>query len=168
MEIKNTMNKKIGIGVGVALLLGIVFFTLAKEGKTASPLVSNKMTSPISPDKKNILISTTLPVDTKKKNLYKYKDGVYSATGSYMSPGGLDKIGVTLTLSSDKVTDVSLDLQPGDNTSRKYQNIFAKSYKQYVVSKNISTLFLNKVSKSSLTSRGFNDAIAKIKLQAKA
>ncbi len=85
-----------------------------------------------------------------------------------MSPGGPDKIGVTITLASGAVTDISLDLQPGDDTSKRFQDIFAANYKQYVIGKDISTLNLTKVSSSSLTSKGFNDAVAQIKLRAKA
>jgi hypothetical protein len=40
-------------------------------------------------------------------------------------------------------------------------------YKQYVVGKKIDEVQLTKVSGSSLTPQGFNDALAKIKAEAK-
>jgi hypothetical protein len=114
--------------------------------------------------------STTVPVvDTTKNSAstYAYKNGTYTAVGSYMSPGGLDKIGVTLTINNGLVTDSSVQLMPGDNTSAKYEQIFADNYKQYVIGQNIATLNVGKVSRSSLTPKGFNDALNNIRAQAK-
>jgi uncharacterized protein with FMN-binding domain len=122
--------------------------------------------TPVTPTKTPV-VSTTPPVDTTKK-VSTYKDGTYTATGTYMSPGGQDSIGVTVTLSKDIITSVSLNLQPGDNTSSRFMNKFASGYQAYVLGKNISSVNLTVVSGSSLTPNGFNDALSKIKSQAKA
>lgn len=121
--------------------------------------------APIAPTK-TPTVTITPPVDTTKKSSV-YKDGNYTATGTYMSPGGLDKIGVTLILKGDIVTSISLNLQPGDSTSEKYMNKFASGYQTYVLGKNIASVNLNVVSGSSLTPIGFNDALSKIKTQAR-
>lgn len=97
-----------------------------------------------------------------------YKNGTYSATASYMSPGGQDQVAVTLTLINDIITDVSVTPTANDSTSRKYQGRFVSGYKQYVVGQNISTVKLTIVSGSSLTPIGFNSALELIKAQAKA
>jgi uncharacterized protein with FMN-binding domain len=96
-----------------------------------------------------------------------YKDGTYSATGSYMSPGGYDEIGVTLTLSKDVITSVSATNGAGDGTSSRYIDKFISGFKSYVVGQNIADVHLTKVSGASLTPKGFNDAIAQIKTKAK-
>ncbi len=96
-----------------------------------------------------------------------YKDGVYTATGSYMSPGGPDEIDVTVTLANNVVTEVVSVAKPGDDVSKKYMKMFTDDYKTLVIGKNISEVKLDKVSGSSLTSIGFNDAISKIRSQAK-
>lgn len=118
----------------------------------------------------NTTTSTTTAVDTTKKTIVAslYKDGTYTATGSYMSPGGEDQIGVTLTVKNDIVTAVSVNPMAGDNMSARYQQMFVSGYKTYVIGKNLSTLNVGKVSRSSLTPRGFNDAVAQIRTQAKA
>lgn len=96
-----------------------------------------------------------------------YKDGVYTATGSYMSPGGPDEIDVTVTLANNVITEVVSVAKPGDEVSKKYMKMFTDDYKTLVIGKNISEVKLDKVSGSSLTSIGFNNAISKIRSQAK-
>ncbi len=97
-----------------------------------------------------------------------YKNGTYTATGSYGSPGGQDQITVTVTLANDIITDVSAVSGAGDRTSQRYQNYFLSGYKQYVVGQNIASVHLTVVSGSSLTPIGFNNALTQIKAQAKA
>ncbi len=118
---------------------------------------------PVSP-----VVVNTPPPATTKKSVYTYKNGTYSATGSYMSPGGQDQVAVTLTLLNDIVTSVSVTPQAGDRTSQRYINKFLSGYQQYVVGKDISTLNLSRVSGSSLTPIGFNNALSQIRAQAKA
>ncbi|HTK33096.1 MAG TPA: hypothetical protein VL335_00920 [Candidatus Paceibacterota bacterium] len=108
------------------------------------------------------------PATTPKNYAALYKDGTYTANGTYMSPGGQDEIKVTLTLKSDIVTDATVVTVIADHTSQRYQDKFISGYKQYVVGQNISSLNVTVVSGSSLTSTGFNNALAKIKTQAKA
>lgn len=112
------------------------------------------------------VVTQTPPVDTTKKSVY--KNGTYSATGSYNSPGGYDQLGVIVTLSNDIITNVSVTSGAGDRTSQRYQNMFISGYKTYVVGQNIASVNLGKISGSSLTPIGFNDALSQIKSQAKA
>lgn len=109
-----------------------------------------------------------VPAPAPKKISAAYKDGTYSATGSYMSPGGYDQLGVTLTIKGDIVTSASVTNMAGDRTSSRYQNAFISGYQQYVIGQDISTLSLSRVSGASLTPEGFNDAVNQIKAQAKA
>ena len=51
---------------------------------------------------------------------------------------------------------------------KKSEQQFIDGYKSLVVGKDISSISLNRVSGSSLTSQGFNSAIQKIKSQAQA
>lgn len=95
-----------------------------------------------------------------------YKDGTYTAVGSYRTPESTEEITVTLTLQDGVITDTSAAISARAPESRRFQNEFVSNYKQYVVGKNIDTLSLSQVSGSSLTSGGFNEAVAQIKLQA--
>ena len=100
-------------------------------------------------------------------HMTEYKDGTYSAIGSYDSPGGLDRLGVSVTIANDVVTDSSLTLMPGDRTSSRYQQAFAGGYKAQVIGKAVDSIHLDTVSGSSLTPIGFDQALAAIKAKAK-
>ncbi|WP_254703285.1 FMN-binding protein [Pseudarthrobacter sp. C4D7] len=95
-----------------------------------------------------------------------YKDGTYSADGNYVSPNGTETVGVQLTLAAGKVSDVKITQHPSNPNTRKFQGQFAGGIAAQVVGKNIDELNVQKVSGSSLTSGGFNQALAKIKAEA--
>lgn len=95
-----------------------------------------------------------------------YKDGTYGADGEYVSPAGQEHVGVTVTLKNDVVTDVTFEPRATVSTSVRFQGMFASGYKIFVVGKKIDDVRLDKVSGSSLTSTGFNDAIDQVKAAA--
>ena len=181
MEPQNNPNKKVGISIGGAVLVVVILVTifLGKKpavdtsalGQTPAPISQTPPTTPVSTTPAPVTTSvsqTPPPVDTTKKSTSVYKDGTYTATGSYMSPGGQDQITITLTLANDIITDTSAVSGANDGTSNRYQNRFISGYKQYVVGKNIASVNLTRVSGSSLTSKGFSDALKQIETQAKA
>lgn len=85
---------------------------------------------------------------------------------TYQTPETTEPLTVTLTLKDGVVTDATVVGDPQVPETRRYQGIFIANYKQYVIGKNIGTLSLSQVSGSSLTSSGFNAAVAQIKAQA--
>lgn len=96
-----------------------------------------------------------------------YKAGKYSAEGEYTSPAQPEKVKVDLSLSADgTITDISFTGEAANPTSKKFQGQFANGYKALVMGKKIDEVKLDKVSGSSLTPMGFNDAIEKIKAEA--
>ncbi len=96
-----------------------------------------------------------------------YKDGEYSAQGTYSYHSGTESIGVTLTLKDGVVESVEVEEMAKAPTSKVMQADFAANYKSEVVGKNIDEINLGKISGSSLTPKGFNDALSQIKAQAK-
>lgn len=96
-----------------------------------------------------------------------FRNGSYTATGNYRSPGGSQQIKVQLTLAGDVIT--AAEVRPGaiDNQSSQYQQQFIGGYRSQVVGRKINTVKLSRVSGSSLTSQGFNEALARIEAQAK-
>ena len=112
--------------------------------------------------------SKTPMMDTAPVVIQSYKDGTYSSIGSYTSPAGKEEVGVSLTLKNNIITDVTFTPKATNEVSIKLQGMFAGGFKELVVGKDINTVKLDKVSGSSLTPKGFNDAIEKIKLQAQA
>ena len=95
-----------------------------------------------------------------------YKDGTYTADGSYQAPSGTESITVELTLADDKITDITVTPHATDPTAKQHQGEFVGGIADQVVGKDIDTLNVTKVSGSSLTSGGFKIAIAAIKEQA--
>jgi uncharacterized protein with FMN-binding domain len=97
-----------------------------------------------------------------------YKDGTYSAIGNYFSPNGAEQLAVSVTLKNDVIVDSTVVSKATFPTSKNFQTIFVNNYKTYVTGKKIQDVKLDKVSGSSLSPKGFNDALAKIEVQAKA
>lgn len=95
-----------------------------------------------------------------------YTDGEYTETGSYQSPNGTETIEVTLTLADNVITDVTVVGNGGNPNTERFQGEFIDGIADVVVGKNIDEIVVDKVAGSSLTSGGFDDAVAKIKADA--
>lgn len=89
--------------------------------------------------------------------------GEYEATGSYQTPGGTQSVDVEVTLEADgTITDVEVDGNAEGGNSEQFQKKFESGIDAQVEGRKITELSIDKVSGSSLTSGGFNDAIAQI------
>lgn len=97
-----------------------------------------------------------------------YADGEYTARGEYDSPGGRQSVGVTLTLSNSVIAGVTIDTSQTKGPSVEYQGKFKSGIADVIVGKNIDEIDVDKVSGSSLTSGGFNEAVEEIKQEAQA
>lgn len=111
--------------------------------------------------------SANTPVVTVVVDPAKYKDGTYSADGSYGTPGGEESVHVTLTLAGGVITDTQFVPGGHSDVSKNFMNRFAAGYKTQVVGKYIDAVQLKAVSGASLTPKGFMAALANIKMQAK-
>lgn len=154
----------IGLIVIVAIGAGIALWAApgdADEAATASPTPSVASTSPASPD-------ATTGSTTPSSATSAYQDGTYEAQGDYDSPGGNETVSVSVTLKNGVVTDSTVTTSARNPTGKRYQSLFVENYKEQVTGKNINDIRLSKVSGSSLTSSGFNNALARIKADAKA
>lgn len=135
----------IAIALIVIVGLGVFFFSFkGKEemNKALTPSTSNIKTSAIEAN---------------------YKDGEYKQEGDYTSPGGPEQIDVDITLKAGVITQVNVTSKAENPKSKYMQGIFIANYKQLVIGKNLKDLNLSKVAGSSLTPKGFNDAVEKIK-----
>jgi len=100
---------------------------------------------------------------------HQYKDGTYSAVGHYVSPAGPETINVTITLKDSVVTDANVVSNATNKKSIFMQSAFISGYKPLVVGKNIDEVNLSgNISGSSLTLKGFNEAITQVKAEASA
>jgi len=97
-----------------------------------------------------------------------YKDGSYTANGSYVSPGGQENITVSVTVANDTIKSVTVTPGSKDPDGVQYEGLFAKGISSVVVGKPLSTTFnVSEVNGSSLTGTGFTAALNSIRSQAK-
>lgn len=93
----------------------------------------------------------------------KYKDGEYTAEGFY----GKKSIIVKAKLDDDKIADVVVTPNtPSIKRSFDLQTRFAAAVPEVVVGRSIDDVHLDKLAGSSLTTKGFNDALKRIKAEA--
>lgn len=91
-----------------------------------------------------------------------YEDGTYSAKGEYTSPGGKQSVSVEVTLEDGVISDVTVTPGAVDSQSKRFQKDFAENVADQVEGKSIDDADVSVVASSSLTSEGFNEALAKI------
>ena len=96
------------------------------------------------------------------------KDGSYTATGDYTSPGGPSAVEVTVALKSGDIASVEVVPKAENPTARQYESQFASGVGAVAVGKPIEGLKVGTVSGSSLTSAGFEKALAAIRSKAAA
>jgi uncharacterized protein with FMN-binding domain len=95
-----------------------------------------------------------------------FADGTYSATGSYISPNGSETIGVEVTLENNVITAVTVDTNPTNPTTSRFQMMFAGGIEAEVVGMPVDEVQVTRVAGSSLTGNGFTDALETIKADA--
>lgn len=153
------MNKGLIIGLFVLIVAVAIFGYEATKKKETAPVTATAPTQ--TPTKKEAATEPT-------KATLAYKNGTYTVTGDYTSPGGPEEIEVTLTLKGDVITSAEVVSKAEHPISKEKQADFISGYKPLVVGKSVDEVKLDKVSGSSLTTKGFNDALEKIKSEAKA
>ena len=134
---------------------------IVNEPETTTGQLTGEVVSP--PVTKPAVVTPTNVTSTNS-----YKNGTYSATGNYISPGGQEQVKVTVTLKDDVIVSSNVESLATRPNSVKFQGMFISGYTTFVVGKDIDSVVLDKVSGSSLTPKGFNDALSQIKVQAKA
>ena len=144
-------NEKIAAGIGIFLITLIIVGVIVVTAHD-TPMVADT--------------TTTMQPASPQQPTHAYKNGTYTESGSYSSPAGRESIGVTLTLSSGMISDATVVRQATDQTASSYQGIFIGGYKSLVVGKPIDSVSLSNVAGSSLTPKGFMDALSKIKTDA--
>jgi uncharacterized protein with FMN-binding domain len=96
----------------------------------------------------------------------RYRDGIYAATGHYETPGGSETLGVTIRVSGGMVSGATVRVEARSPTARQFQEQFASRYADFVVSRPLSDVDVSRVAGASLTSVGFDRAVAEIRLAA--
>lgn len=169
---QSARNKIISFTVVIAVivLLTVAASALKKEENATASVPSDSntvLTDTTTTAASDNTSQTTTPATTDVSGVA-YKDGTYSSSDSYSSPGGTEDITVKITVASNKITAVSVTQKANNHESEEYQSDFQSGYKSKVVGKALSTLELSRVSGASLTTKGFNDALDAIRSQAEA
>lgn len=148
-------NNKVIVGTAVFAIIAILAFVL----NNASPAENNTQNTN-TPQQ----ITTPTPGLVRETTLVgeEIADGTYEAKGEYTSPAGKETIDVKITIKDGLVETAEMTPNAVNPGSVKFQGIFKDNFKAQVVGKKISEIKLDKVSGSSLTPKGFNDAIQKI------
>lgn len=97
---------------------------------------------------------------------HSYRDGSYTASASYLAPSGTEQIDIKVRLSNDVITSLTVTPHAADRNAAQFQAQFVDGIGDQVVGEDIDLLAVERVAGSSLTSGGFNTAIAEIKDQA--
>ena len=160
MEPRPGINKKLVAFIGllvivVAVTVGPATFSSNNASHTASSATASHAPGPMSGASSGATATA-------------YKDGKYTAQSSYNTPGGIESVTVNLTLAHGAITDSRVTTTGDNPTGRMYQARFIAGYKSLVTGVNIADLQLAKVSGSSLTPSGFNNAVEQIRIQSKA
>lgn len=150
-------TKRVRYGAAVAGLAGILVFA----GCSAETDASEETPAAATSESSNTSTARTTAASTGK-----YADGTYTASGSYQTPETVETISVTLTLDNDVITEVNVIGDPQARETQQYQGQFIGGISDVVVGKNIDEISVSRVAGSSLTSKGFNSAVDKIKSEA--
>ena len=149
----NTSSKILSAAAIVFVAGGLVFWYQSKESLLNSP-TKNTETVQLPEDKSSVIA---------KNN---YKDGTYTVVTDYMSPAGKESLGVKLGIKNDKISALSVNNLAENKVSSNYQNKFIANIQSVVIGQALDTLKIGVVSGASLTSNGFNTALANVKAQA--
>ncbi len=171
-------NKGLLIGIAAVAIIGIAAFAFSSQNKPANQQATGttqmEQTAPAAGTQESGTTnsgatgSESMAADDSNSMMAgEYKDGTYSATGNYVSPAGQEEVEVELTLADGVIEDVTFTGKATNEKSVFMQGVFSDNYKALVQGKNIDEVQLDKVSGSSLTPKGFMDALDKIKTEAK-
>lgn len=155
-HMEQNQNAKSGIVKGLAIVVVIGLLLLI-----AWKLNDKDDAAPITAPRNNDEAMQPAPSVNRK-----YNNGTYSATGSYVSPAGPEEVDIIITIKDDVVVDAAFMGKATHPTSKKNQDLFGAGFKEQVVGKSIDSISLGVVNGSSLTPKGFMDALIKIKAQA--
>ncbi len=167
MDQPNTGNNKLIIAVVTLVVLGTVgaiayqnyatpkFNVVTQESMTNSNTTSDTPTPAATADASATMMD------------HQYKDGTYTKTGNYVSPGGPEQIEVTVVIADDVIKEATVVSKATLDGSKMFQGKFIEGFKEQVIGKSVDSIKLDKVSGSSLTPKGFNDALEQVKAEAK-
>jgi uncharacterized protein with FMN-binding domain len=173
------MSSKLGAVIVLIAVFGVgalAFMSVNRHDKKPSDSLTiniqrnNEETSDIpNPIAVSPKTATTNPSPlTKPENQITPKNQavVYSANVSYDVPENNETLALTISISNGLVTDVNVSQSKTGRKSANYQTNFEKSYKQFVIGKQLKDINLSRVGGASITTNAFMEAIKAVQKQA--
>lgn len=148
------------VGVGAA-----VFASKRGNDTSATPITESAQVTGFTPPPSTTEQVAEVPTVVVESNTF--KDGTYTKTGSYTSPAGKETVTIAITIKDDVVTNATFTGNATNPGSVKNQTKFSEGYSAQVVGKPIEDIALTVVNGSSLTPKGFMDALAQIQTEAR-
>ena len=150
-------SKNLAMGLIVLAVIALAVFTLGSKPtqKTETP----------TPTTAEVQVDSTQPSGTVMEK-GEYKDGTYEAIGNYTSPAQKEEVAISLTLKDGQVTEATFEGKGVNEISKKMQGKFNEGFSEEVVGKSLDEIALTVVNGSSLTPKGFMEAVEKIKVEA--
>lgn len=163
MESPKTPTKAI-----VGLIVVVLLVAAATGAVIAANNNSKNDSSATTANRPSVSTSTSESSSSSTTTTNNLKDGTYTASASYDTPGGVQDITVKLTIANGAVSDSSISQNATGREDEAYQSAFEAEYKSSVVGKKVSDISLSRVAGASLTTEGFNTALADIAKKAQA
>lgn len=133
-----------------------------QNNTSSSESASKEITVPIPNPAMSSEPYQTNPI-SKPTALTKYRNGSYTAKSSYRTPSSsAEPISITVTISEDLITSLTIAEDSSDTTSEFYKKKFSEGIQGIIVGKSVDTVSPDKVNGSSLTANGFNKALEEI------
>ena len=164
------------VGVlAIASIIGAAAFVLTQSGSniqsaSQTNTVAQAATKETAAQVSNTVAAAstnTATTNTSNTTTSGYKDGTYSASAGYQVPHGSNTIDLTITMKNGVISALKTSHDYGDRESGMYIDSFDSSIKSVVIGKSLD-MSLSRVGGASLTTHGFEDALATIANQAKA
>lgn len=146
------------------LLAGLGGLAVAGSAAGGVLLVQSGETAEASPTVHLGTAATASSIDASDGSLF--RDGEYASTGRYLTPGGDESIEVTLRVRDGVITAATSRTEALSPTARQFQEQFRVAIAAQVVARPLSSVTVDVVAGASLTSSGFNDALARIRSEA--
>jgi uncharacterized protein with FMN-binding domain len=178
MKSTNTSTPMLVGALAIASIIGAAAFVLTQSNtgkQTTSQASATSQTTTQETSAQTSKAATSVgantPDSTTTTNTASsgYKDGSYSASAVYSVPKGFSNdITVTVSVENGVIASVSSKHSYEDRESGDYVDWFDAAIDEYVVGKSLGDVSLSRVGGASLTTYGFEDALATIANQAKA
>lgn len=170
-------STKLGAVVGIAVVaLGAISLIFREQlfvprNQNLTDRQNPTSSSPEESSKTEVTTSPSVPAISPSitaSQTVTYKNGTYTATGTYRSPNDIESVEVKIVIENNAIKSVQVTPKATFPQSRSYQTLFSQGISQKVVGKNIDEITsLGNVNGSSLTGIGFLQALATIKNEAK-